>query len=189
MKNILLLLLLSFSVHAATSKYILDNEKSKMLINGTSFLHNWETKVEKIFGEGTFVLNKEKLTGIKDFYLKVETQSIKSGTESLDVKTHEALRGSTYPIIRATIKNIDKIDDSSKVEGTVEIFVGGVTQTGPFTVSVTSQVGNSLVIAGEKILSMKSFQIDPPSVMFFKAGDEVTVSFSLFLAIREDQEK
>lgn len=180
MKKILLLVLLSFSAHGATFKYFLENQKSKMSINGTSFLHNWETKVGNLSGEGNFLLSKDKLVGIKDFYLKVETLSIKSGTESLDEKTYEALKENNYPIIRATIKNIEKVNE--QVSGTVDIFVGGVTKAEPFTVKITSENSQSLMITGEKKLSMKSFQIDPPSVMFFKAGDEVNVSFSLYLS-------
>ncbi len=187
MKRILLLILVSFTSYGANFKYVLENEKSKMSINGTSFLHNWETKVGNLSGEGSFQFKKDKLIGIKDFYLKVETLSIKSGTESLDEKTYEALRGNNYPVIRATIKNIEKFGE--QVNGTIDIFVGGVTQTEPFFVKITSENSKSLMIVGEKKLSMKSFQIEPPSVMFFKAGDEVTVSFSLYLKIKEGQEK
>lgn len=178
MSKILILLLIPLSLYGAPFKYFVDTEKSKMSINGTSFLHNWETKVGKLSGEGTFEVKNGKVIDIKDFYLKVETRSIKSGTESLDEKTYEALRDNNYPFIRATIKNV-KVH--SVVEGTVDIFVGGVTHPEPFSVTLSGPESKSLVIIGEKKLSMKSFQIDPPSVMFFKAGDEVTVSFSLFL--------
>jgi hypothetical protein len=89
--------------------------------------------------------------------------------------------------IRATIKKIERIND--RVEGLVDIFVGGVTITEPFSVSLSIPKQNSLIIAGEKKLNMKSFKIDPPTVWFFKAGDEVTVSFSLFLKIKEGRGK
>ena len=182
-----ILFLIALSVQGATLKYTLDNENSKMVINGTSFLHNWETIVGKLQGEGIFLFKNKKVVKILDFYLKVEAESIKSGTESIDEKTHLALRGPNYPIIRATIKKIERIND--RVEGLVDIFVGGVTITEPFSVSLSTPKQNSLIIAGEKKLNMKSFKIDPPTVWFFKAGDEVTVSFSLFLKIKEDQGK
>lgn len=181
MRIFILFTLFSLNLQAGTYNYYIDNERSEMKINGTSFLHNWETKVEKLSGEGVFEIRKDKVLDIKNFYLKVDPLSIKSGNEGIDEKTHNALRAQTYPIIRATIKSIQKIGSDSTIEGTVDIFVGGVTQSVAFSADLKRTGNNSLVIKGEKKLSMKSFQIDPPSVWFFKAGDEVVVSFSLFL--------
>ena len=189
MRIFILFTLFSLSLEGATFNYNVENEKSKMKINGTSFLHNWETKVEKLSGEGTFEIKKDKVLDIKTFYLKVDPLSIKSGNEGIDEKTHNALRAQTYPVIRVSIINAKITDSGSKIEGRVDFFVGGITQSGTFLVDLTSPDRNSIIISGEKKLSMKSFQIDPPSVMFFKAGDEVTVSFSLFLKIKEGQVK
>jgi YceI-like domain len=185
----ILFILFSFSLQSATFNYSVDNEKSKMKIAGTSFLHDWETKVEKLSGEGFFEIKKDNVSDIKSFYLKVDPVSIKSGNDGIDEKTHNALKAQTYPVIRATIKNIKKLESGAKVEGIVDIFVGGVTQSVPFLADLKKAGDHSLVIEGEKKLSMKSFQIDPPSVWFFKAGDEVDVSFSLFLKVKVGQGK
>jgi polyisoprenoid-binding protein YceI len=107
----------------------------------------------------------------------------------MDKKIQDALKSDKHPEVRFTINNTrDVTVKDNKFAGTINgtLYIAGVSRTEniPFTGQLIS--GNRIQIKGSKKVKMTDFKISPPTAMLgaLKTGDEVTVSFTLVMAMK-----
>lgn len=153
---------------------------SKIQINGTSTLHDWESNVTEMSGTSTINANGD-VTDISKLNFKLKVESIKSGKSKMDNYTYEALKSEDHPYISFALKDIKNIG-SGKVSANGAVTIAGVTKT--IAVSGTYDYsGGKLVISGNKDINMKDFNIEPPAVMFgtIVVGEMVNIEYNLIL--------
>lgn len=154
-------------------------ESSKIVIKGTSSVHDWESDVTEIDGTGTFTVNEGKIISANDVRITVPVKSIKSGKDGMDNKTHEALKASEAPTIQFKLHDIESAENG-KIKASGELTIAGVTK--PVTISGDYELrGNQIVISGTQNLDMKTFDIKPPTAMFgaIKAGAGISIDYTL----------
>lgn len=182
MKRTLITLIAGLVAVFAQDSYKVDITRSDMTVNGTSTLHDWTSKVETVQSTGNFNISESGIS-ISDLRVKIPVVSIKSGKESMDENTYEALNSEDHPFIEFTLDKIDLTDGSQgdfKITADGKLTVNG--QTKPILMNASvKMVGDDMVVTGSYTLKMTDFGVEPPTMFLgtIKTGNEITVKYLL----------
>ena len=178
--SIALLLIFSTARLTAQSTFQL-SENSKMVIKGTSSLHDWKSDVVTVRGEGIVALESQKAR-FQDFNLSIPVTSIKSGKSAMDKNTYEALNEEQHPNIEFSLDDVQNIS-GDKIRASGRLSIAG--QTRPVTLTAKYDLQNSELISlqGSYTMKMTDFGVEPPTAVFgtIKTGDEITIDYNLQL--------
>lgn len=154
----------------------INSEKSKVEIQGTSSLHDWESKVETFSIKGNIGTDQ-----ISDLVASFKVESIKSGKAIMDSKTQDALKASKYPNI--TFQSAALKIENGKVQGPGTLTIAGKSKPFQFDASASQATSGGMLISGSTKLKMTDFGVEPPTAMFgtLTTGDEVTVNYEILI--------
>jgi polyisoprenoid-binding protein YceI len=151
-------------------------------INGTSNLHNWNEKAEKISGKGDVKQNADKSFTLQSFSVAVPVKSIKSDEGSImDNKTYNALKAGKFPeIIFSLTEPLNVPDGANSYAATAKgrLTIAGATRAVTMPVKITIE-DKKITVEGVQVIKMTDFGTNPPTAMLgmLKVGDQVSVSF------------
>jgi len=168
--------------------YTLNSSESSLIIQGTSSVHDWESKVEDFDIEITLTDADLANLNIESLVLLAKAKSIKSGKRIMDKKILSALKEEDFPNIRFELTEVQSTnEDSTNVFGM--LTMAGNSQE-VMVVGKISTWENGIKITGNKKLLMSDFEIEPPTAMLgtLKTGDEVTIEFNFFLKQQQSEE-
>lgn len=151
---------------------------SKMIITGTSTLHDWTSEVTMSKGTASFIADQGKITGISRLSLEIPIESIKNDKSLMNTKTYEALRSDEFPVIRFNMVKLVKFSGNSMTaSGTLTI--AGKSREIELFVDLLKTADDKIIVRGEKSLKMSDFGVEPPTALMgtIKTGDEITVKF------------
>jgi len=162
----------------------LDNEKSHLIVNGTSSLHDWHITAGILNGQVAFVIKNDTLLIIKTLQLSVKIQALKGEKKGMNNKIHTTLQVKEYESIVYELERITNQKVLSKDTFLLNtaglLTIAGTTKPIEiqFTVSILKKKFN---IKGHKELKMTDFNIKPPKAILgmLKTGDTVKVEFDL----------
>jgi polyisoprenoid-binding protein YceI len=162
----------------SAQSYSIDVENSKVVIDGTSNVHDWESEAEQFSGNATIEIEEDSLISISDLQFNVVVDGIKSGKGGMDSKTYDALDKKKYPNITFVLSEVTSINDSS-LSATGDLTISGVTKSIQMDVEYEIHPDGSVLFKGTQNINMKDYDVDPPKAMFgaIKAGEEVDVIF------------
>lgn len=147
---------------------------SKVTINGTSSLHDWEENVTKFDVKATL-----HDAYIKDLVATFDSKSIESGKSIMDDKTYDALQADKYPqiILKASALKIT----GSTVSGKGTLTIAGKEKTIDFSAKILESTASYLTVSGATDVVMSEYGIDPPTAMFgtMVTGDKVTINYKI----------
>jgi len=156
----------------------------EITIGGTSNVHDWEEKVDKLNGSGMITWNTDGSFNLTSLLIKVDCKSIKSSHGSImNNKTYDALNAEKFPTItyKMTTPLINLKPSASGITITTvgQITVAGVTRPLTMEVTVMRDSGGQLLFAGITTLKMSDFGISPPTAFMgaMKVGNSVTIKF------------
>jgi len=157
--------------------------ESRIIIKGTSNLHDWEENVEKFNVNVSMKMLNNEIQGIHYVHVTCKSSSIVSDHDIMTNKTLEALRTDKYPEIVFTMESVEKlVSVYGKASG---ILSGNLTMAGTTTrinIAFEGNISNNrVVITGSKDINMNDFKIKPPTAMLgtLKTGETVVISFHL----------
>lgn len=160
----------------------------KATIKGTSTLHDWESDVTIIEGQGSFQLKDNMLASIKDAEIKIPVKGIISREgKKMDAKTYETFKSDKYPYIKYSFSNAEVKMNKSRVvsmETIGNLSMAGVSKSVPISAYGKLLPNGDLQLNVSKTIKMTDFNMEPP-VMFLgtiKVGDEITVIFDFVLS-------
>ncbi len=153
---------------------------SELIIRGTSTLHDWDSKAEKV--SAVLIFNDDK-NQIEKLNLDVEVASIKNskGSTTMDKITRKSLKESQFPKISYEFINAEVI--SNNAEELRMKLIGFLTIAGKTNEveinTVIDKDNKNVVLKGSHKLKMTDFNVDPPSALFgtIQTGDEITIDF------------
>lgn len=159
----------------------------KIVIEGTSNIHDWDMKSDKGTFSGTFDVNTSGLpTGLSALSFSLPAQSLKSEHTAMDKNTYKALNTSQYPAISFTsgaaiIKQEGAAGYTLTTKG--QLTISGTTRDVLLTANGVVNPDRSITYSGQYRLKMTDYKVEPPSIMFgaIKTGDDIVVKFSLVL--------
>ncbi len=184
-KWVIALFCIQFVSMAATAQvkyHAKDNVQS--IIKGTSTLHDWSMQASKGECIATFTLNAaEKLTGLQSLFFSMPVEGLKSDHSAMDKNAYKALKTSQYPVITYNLSSASLAPDGSiKCQG--KLTIAGTTVDAGLLAFAKVNPDKSIAISGTKKISMKDFNIEPPTFMLgaIKTGNDITLQFDLTLA-------
>ncbi|HWH71352.1 MAG TPA: YceI family protein [Candidatus Sulfotelmatobacter sp.] len=207
--KVALLLVLAVSAQAADKTQFFARSGSKMRLEGTSNIHDWQVESPIIGGslevgpefptEPGQAATPGKVEAKAD--VSVMVRSLKSVekdgkpySDKMDEIMWEKLGIAQTPKIfyrlsELTLKEAAKSKDAPYVfDAKGEMVVGGVTNTVSMPVNVTPLGDKKLRITGNTTVKMSSFKIEPPApkiaLGMIKTGDDVKVIFDWMVAQR-----
>jgi polyisoprenoid-binding protein YceI len=174
---------------AQTAKGLLpyENRAHQMVIEGTSNIHDWQTKVHRLSLRAQFAVENNLVNTVGAVVLTADARSIKSDKGSImDGKTFDALKTEKYPTITFRLKQIQSIEMANKVteiKTTGDLTIAGVTRPIQMTVYTKLLPNSEIEVWGSYKLKMSSFSIAAPTAMLgsIKTGDEVIVRFDIIM--------
>jgi hypothetical protein len=156
--------------------FSVDTAKSKMVITGTSTVHDWESVVTKFSVTGNW--NESTVTVLK---ASATVLSIESGKSIMDRKTFDALQSEKFPEITLTADRLNVA--GQKVTGMASLKIAGVSRQVTISSNILSNTATQVKLKGEIPIKMSDYGIAPPTAMFgsLKTGDDVVVRYEFTL--------
>ena len=183
-KTALLLMLftqLAFA-SAAQVKYHAKDDL-QIVVSGTSTMHDWDMKTSKGESDATITVSADgKLTGVTALHFTVPAESLKSGHKSMDKNAYKTLKTAAHTNISYVV-NAATVQPGGTIACKGKLSIAGTTLDADLTATGQVNADNSISVKGSKKISMKAFNMIPPTFMLgtVKTGDDVTVQFSLTL--------
>ncbi|MEO8147734.1 MAG: YceI family protein [Bacteroidia bacterium] len=159
----------------------------KATVNGTSNLHDWESEITKIECKGTFQSVNNTLKTIKNVFVKIAVEGIKSKEgKIMDNKTYDAFNADKNPFITYIFSSAQVKTDAMRsvtIEASGNLTMAGTTKLVSITAKGKVLANGDLQLSGSKKLKMTEYKMKPPSAVLgtIKVGDEITVNFELVL--------
>ncbi len=174
--------ILSVATMAQVKYHAKDNLKSE--IKGTSTLHDWSMQATKGECNAVFTLNPaNQLTGLTFLSFTMPVESLKSEKTSMDKNAYKALKADQNPSISYHLTSASVAQDGS-VKCLGKLTIAGATVDTELMATAKLNPDKSIAITGSKKISMKDFNIAPPSFMLgtIKTGNDITLKFDVTLA-------
>jgi polyisoprenoid-binding protein YceI len=160
--------------------YKLQPENSKLIVEGTSTVHDWQVESNEFSAETVLKMNGDGVTQVSHVEFTSPAESLKSGKKLMDTKMQEALKSKTHPEIKFSLKG-DNVISGEKATIPGLLTIAGKTKEVNVAVDFDAQNPQKFKVSGEVPLKMTEFNVDPPTAMMgtIKTGDEVIVKFDL----------
>lgn len=182
--QLLAIAFVSFTSFVVAQETKLNTTESKLTVFGTSNVHDWDVKAEKMSGVAVFETEGETLKSIKSLSFTVVAESLKSGKGGMDKNTYKALKTDKHKNIKFVLTNVSKITANANGTYTVaaqgNLSLSGVTKKISQNFTIKSS-GSKFTISGKHTIDMTVFGIEPPKALMgtIKTGKEVTVDFAV----------
>jgi polyisoprenoid-binding protein YceI len=177
----IILLTFLFQAGMAQETKSMLSTQSQVSIYGTSNVHDWSEHCDRISGSVTVTEESGTLT-MADLTFKVEVKAIKSGKETMDEYTWEALLYEKFPIItyKAPTLVTSASGNTTKVVANGTMTMAGKSRTEQITATCTV-TPQGLKCSGKKVIDMTLYGVEPPSVMFgaMTVGKEVEIVYEI----------
>ena len=177
-------LFLSTNLSNAQQFSLTKNRESKLIVYGTSNIHDWEVVAESF--EGTLLLTSKEAGLLEKLTVQLLAEGLKSGKSGMDKNTYKALKTNTHKHITFKLKGVTEVVEKTAgiytAKTTGDLTIAGVTNT--ISLSITVQVkGNEVQLSGSKAVKMTDYGVEPPKALLgtIKTGDEVTIKFNVIL--------
>jgi len=182
-KTSILIFCMQLGITAAMAQVNYHAQGVHTVVSGTSTLHDWKMEASQGECTATFTFDATgQLNGLTSLHFTMPAQSLKSEHSGMDKNAYKALKTDKSPTITYQLTNATVTPDGAvKCLGKLTL-AGAVLETDLQAVAKVN-ADKSITVKGSKKISMKTFNIDPPSFMMgtVKTGNDVTVSFELTL--------
>lgn len=175
-------LLISPVLHAQNSFRSVTGQ-SKVIVKGTSSVHDWEMQSSDISVRMGLTTSGQALQ-IRDVSFSSAANSLKSKHDLMNTKAYEALNAKKHPEIRfsQTSVSVESFQNNSfkgKLLGNLEI--AGVTKNVEIPFTGTLKSDQQVTVNGTLKLKMSDFGIKPPTAMMgtIKTGDVISLEYQV----------
>lgn len=160
----------------AQVQYRLDPAGSSVLVKGTSSLHDWEMKAEKISGAFT-VTEDQNLAQLISGNVIIDAGSLKSEHSLMNKKAYEALKQKSYPRIEAKLLHVEQNQNAGNVQ--MELTIAGKSRQITEDFQFKDPGNGKIEISGVLNLKMSDFGVEPPVALMgtIKTGNEVKIEY------------
>jgi len=162
---------------------------SEITIQGTSTLHDWHCKTDKIAAyvdvDPSYTKDLTKVAKpLVSVKVNVVATTLKCGNGTMDNNMYKTLKTDQFQLIKYTMSGYDLLEAtqssfSANTKGTLQI--AGQDKGVDIKINAARLTEGKASAQGEETIKLTDFGIDPPSFMFgrLKVGNEVKVKFTL----------
>jgi len=160
----------------AQQNYSADVNNSKVLIKGTSNIHDWEMEVKSLKSE--MKVSEDSIMKVHSITFNVPVKSMKSGKSSMDKNSYEALKAEEHEFIKFSSNAIKYL--SGKYLATGDLIISGHKRQIEIPLQLSKQ-GDELSLSTSHKINMLDYEIEPPKALFgtVRTGKTVDVIINL----------
>lgn len=178
------LLLLRAMASPAQTSYTGSNVN--LIVSGTSTLHNWDMKSSNGDCKAAFTVNGTNISALSAMSFSTAAIALKSEHTSMDNNAYKALKTQQNPAISYVMTSAivtPAQGGAYTVTCQGKLTIAGTTRDQQLIATVKANADNTLAVSGARTISMKDFNMQPPTFMMgaIKTGDEITLTFNLTL--------
>jgi polyisoprenoid-binding protein YceI len=158
-----------------------------LVISGTSTLHDWNMKSVRASCTAVFTVNATgRISGLTALSFSTPANELKSEHTSMDNNAYKALKTDKNPSITYTMTSAVLTPGEAgvaTVKCSGKLTIAGTTRDMEITAVVKPNADNTFTVSGSRTISMKDFNMQPPTFMMgtIKTGNDVTLKFNLTL--------
>lgn len=158
---------------------------SKITLEGTSNIHDWEMKSDKASGNASITFGANNvITALNNLNFVLPVESLKSEHKAMDKNTYKAMNSEKYPTLSYTAQtsNVKATGSNTfQITGHGKLTINGVTKNTDITANCVVNPDKSVTCTGSYKFKMSLFSVAPPSIMFgtITVGDDLNVKFSV----------
>ncbi|HWH50306.1 MAG TPA: YceI family protein [Gemmatimonadaceae bacterium] len=192
-------LLIAFTATAAAAQEtarVAVAPDSKLWIDGTSNLHGWSCKADKI--EASVDLDKVAAAqldaappkALKRVEVKVPVKALKCGHGAMDNNLYKALNADATPDVTYILATFEAApgatSDTFTLKTVGSLNIDGKENQLAMDVVATRMPDGTVLAKGTVPIKMTDYGIKPPTALFgrLKTGDEVKVNFELSIGAK-----
>ncbi len=174
-------IVLASNLSVAQVSYQQNVSNSKLMITGTSSIHDWEMAVEDYDCLVSASADENQQISIESINFSCLTESIKSHNKIMDKKAHKALDSDDHPKISFTSGEKIYANQKAIAKTKGKLQIAGKEKEVDLEFSVNEAQASQFKVAGKIPLKMSDFGIDPPTAMMgtLKTGDEIVIHFDI----------
>ena len=162
---------------------------SQITVEGTSTLHEWHCKTDKIIAyvdvDPSYTKDLSKVAKpLVSVKVNIVAKTLSCGNGTMDNNMYKTLKTDEFQMIKYTMSGYDLLEAttssfSANTRGTLQI--AGQDKSVGIKISAARLAEGKATAEGEETIKLTDFGIDPPSFMFgrLKVGNEVKVKFNL----------
>lgn len=186
MRTVGILFLMSFAMNASQAQVNYIGNGLKVLIEGTSNIHDWEMESNQASCNAVFQMNGNSITGLTSMNLVMMAESLKSGKGAMDKNTYKALETDKYPRISFVVSQANAKPSNANtfiVSAKGKLSISSGVKDVWIAANCTVNPDKSITVNGSYKLKMTDYNVTPPSIMFgsIVVGDPITVKFNFVL--------
>ncbi|MEQ8425657.1 MAG: YceI family protein [Cyclobacteriaceae bacterium] len=182
-QKIALFLCLTLLTSGIQAQNVYNLNANKIVVAGTSSLHDWESDVTKVGWSGAITVEDGKISEIRGVQVNIPVTSIKSSKgRIMDSKTYEAFDYEKNPNI--TFRMSDAKITGNQIRATGSLSLAGASRSIELIARYKTIPNGDIQISGSYKINMRDYKMEPPTAVMgtIKVGEEVTVSFDLMLS-------
>ena len=162
---------------------------SEITIQGTSTLHDFHCKTDKILAyvdvDPSYTKDLTKVARpLVSVKVNIVARTLTCGGGTIDNNMYKTLKTDQFQLIKYTMSGYDLLDAttssfSANTKGTLQI--AGQDKPVDIKINAARLAEGKATAEGEQTIKLTDFGIDPPSFMFgrLKVGNEIKVKFNL----------
>ncbi|MBW6534071.1 MAG: YceI family protein [Mariniphaga sp.] len=167
--NFLLISIISilFRVDAQAQEfYKLQSQNSKLIIEGTSSIHDWKMEAENFNAETLLKVEGGAISEISKVEFFTPVSGLKSGKSIMDKKAYDALKEKKSPEIKFSLNKNNNVSISgAKANLTGLLTVAGKSKEVKVSANFDVENPQKFLVSGSVPIKMSDFEIDPPTAM------------------------
>jgi len=182
-----LLLTLFVPVPGLSQKHPPSSAQVRIVVSGTSNVHDWDIKSDKGVCTSVFAVNSVgNLLGMSQLSFTIPAESLKSEHRGMDKNTYKALNTSKYHSIEFTAGSVD-VKSAGKEKYMLvskgKLTIAGVSKDIVLTATGSLNADNTISYSGSYNLVLTDYKVEPPTALLgtIKTGDKVVVKYDLVL--------
>ena len=175
----------SAASNAQTNFKIGVNPSNKMVLSGTSTLHDWTMTTKTFTGNALFVLKPgNDISGLQSLDFSLPVLQLKGDKKALNKNAYKALKTDQYKNITfkmESAKVVGQKDFKFELRATGSLTISGVTREVTIDLYCMPNKNGSITCTGRYKIKMSDYKVEPPSFMggMMTTGDDLTLDFTM----------
>lgn len=167
----------------AQSPFHLDKTVSKIIILGTSSVHDWEIEVTKFNCDASITTEENNQASVSGVHVTCEVKNVECENRIMTGKTYKALNGDDYPQITFNASETVTVSMNSEASIKGKLSIAGQTKDVVLPFKLSGENGTAFKIKGKIPVKMSDFKIEPPTAMMgaLKTGNELEIEYDIVL--------
>ena len=186
-RNYLILFILIYIAPNTFSQRNYSNSSSKIIVRGTSNLHNWNLLTNKSKVNMVMTIDSGQLKSIQYLSIEIPVKSLKSSEgKVMDNNTYKSLNAEKFPNIVYKLEKVNRVTKNGDkyILSTIgTLSIAGVTKKIKITAMVVIKSDGTIDFKVQKKIKMSYFNLKLPSSLlgWIKTGDEFYIMFDLIV--------